>query len=93
MKKKLIVIKCPHCGYEYLPSEIYYANDFLGSPKNIIKDDDGTITYFGGESMNLEEEYVCDNCDHKFKIVANVSFDAEEVKEEDNWEDSSTTII
>ena len=36
-------IRCPHCGCEYLPAEIYLPNDFLGYPTNIIKDEKGEI--------------------------------------------------
>ena len=37
------VIKCPHCGCEYLPAEVFYPKYLLGKPFNIIRDEEGTI--------------------------------------------------
>ena len=31
--KDLVVVKCPVCGQEYLPSEIFLPNDFLENKK------------------------------------------------------------
>ena len=31
--KKFIIVKCPKCGYEYLPAEIF-TRAFLGKPDN-----------------------------------------------------------
>lgn len=67
-------IKCPCCNAEYLPSEIFYPDEFLGTPKDIVKNANGGIEYFSGDSMNLEEEYVCDVCNTKFKVIADVMF-------------------
>ena len=71
---KKTTIRCPHCGWEYLPAEIYYANDFLGEPKNIIKTEEGNVLGFDGEDMNTEETYYCDHCGKQFKIDASVTF-------------------
>lgn len=35
---KYQVIRCPQCGAEYLPGEIYLPKYFLGQPKNVSKD-------------------------------------------------------
>lgn len=67
-------IKCPECGAEYLPAEIFYPDEFLGTPKNIEKDIIGNIMYFGGRDMNLTETYRCDYCKRKLTVEANVSF-------------------
>lgn len=32
------VIKCPSCGWQYLPGELYVSNAFLGQPKKISRD-------------------------------------------------------
>jgi predicted RNA-binding Zn-ribbon protein involved in translation (DUF1610 family) len=75
MEDKPIVIKCPKCGQEYLPAEIFYANSFLGEPKNIVKTPSGAIDFFDGDSMNLEEQYVCDHCGAVLNIKAKVTFE------------------
>lgn len=72
--KQLRVIKCPECGYEYLPAEIYLPNDFLGKPKNIMKDSNGKILGFDGIKMNDTETYKCDNCDTLFEVVSTTYF-------------------
>ena len=33
-----IVIKCPYCNAEYLPSEIIFPKEFFGTPSEILKD-------------------------------------------------------
>lgn len=68
-----LVIKCPECGYEYLPCEIYYPQD-LGRATNIIRDMEGKILYYDGSNMDTEAEYKCDNCKTVFKVDARVSF-------------------
>lgn len=70
-----ILIKCPHCNAEYLPAEIYYPDEFLGKPTNINKiHNTGKLDYYGGKSMNVQEEYVCDYCGTRFYVEALVQF-------------------
>lgn len=40
---KDLVIKCPSCGCEYLPGEIYLPNVLIGQPKDVERDCMGTI--------------------------------------------------
>lgn len=68
-------IKCPHCGREYLPCEIYYPNDFLGNAGEIFKDENGKIITYSGDNMNLDEIFTCD-CGCEFKVSAHISFTA-----------------
>ena len=75
-KKSDIIIKCPKCGREYLPAEIYLPDSFLGKPKNIFKDDNGRIDDYMGKNMDLKEEFICDGCGVKFDIAAKVSFNS-----------------
>lgn len=75
MKPKLLrVIKCPTCGYEYLPAEIYLPNEFLGKPKNIMRTTEGKIIGFDGIKMNDTETYKCDNCLSSFEVVSTTNF-------------------
>lgn len=71
---KKTTIRCPHCGWEYLPAEIYYADDFLGKPENIIKTEEGNVLGFDGEDMNTLETYCCDHCGKSFTVDASVTF-------------------
>jgi len=72
--KQLRVIKCPTCGYEYLPAEIYLPNDFLGKPYNIIRDSSGKIIGYDGNKMNDVETYLCDNCLSEFEVTSTTNF-------------------
>ena len=76
MREKYI-IRCPHCGAEYLPAEIFYPNAFLGRPKNIEKDLSGKILNYMGLNMKPTETYECDFCNRKFTVNANVKFFAD----------------
>lgn len=79
--KREITIKCPHCGMEYLPAEIYYPNHLLGKPGNIEKDSCGNIAYYDGKNMNLYENYMCDSCNTTFAVRAQVTFFTRVVEE------------
>lgn len=77
--KKISYIKCPNCGREYLPAEIYIPNAFFGRPENIERDSlTGEIKNFYGKDMDLVEHYMCDNCNTPFKITARIQFSTSE---------------
>lgn len=78
---KDLVIKCPSCGCEYLPGEIYLPNVLIGQPKDVERDCMGTIITYDGNHMELEETYKCDKCSKSFKVKANISFMASIAKE------------
>ena len=61
-----LIIKCPHCGCEYLPNEIFYPDELLGDASNVVRDENGKIIFHEGNNMNLKEEYVCDWCNKSF---------------------------
>ena len=63
-----LLIKCPYCGREYLPCEIFYPDDLLGNASDIVKDENGKILSYEGTNMNLKEEYTCDWCNKSFTV-------------------------
>lgn len=71
---KKTTIRCPHCNTEYLPAEIYFPDDFLGKPYNIIKDEDGNILGFNGNDMQTVEVFTCDRCGKIFTVDASITF-------------------
>lgn len=74
------IIVCPHCGYQYLPAEIYLPNVFLGKPEDILRESiSGEIQDYFGNSMNLDEKYICDNCNQPFEVHAKIQFNTEGV--------------
>ena len=50
------IIKCPFCGAEYLPSEIYIPSDFLPKFEDLTKDENGKIVAVYERPMNVNEE-------------------------------------
>ena len=79
------VIKCPHCGAEYMAAEIFLPDSLLGKPHDIVKDDNGKIKSFLGKDMNLSESYRCDYCNKKFAVQASIKFNADsKTKDFDN---------
>ena len=91
MLKDLPIIKCPVCGHEYMPSEIFYPDEVFGKQYDITKDDSGCIKFYLGDDPNLDEEFICDSCNSKLKIKMRMSFDVESVK--DDFEEEYVTEI
>ena len=74
-EKKQNYIKCPNCGREYLPVEIYIPDAFFGNPNDIEREyGTGKIIHYMGQNMDLVEHYTCDYCNTPFKVVAKVQF-------------------
>jgi hypothetical protein len=61
-------IICPHCGFQYLPGEIYDPKHFLGQPKDIVRNNVGEILGYEGIVTDLEETYICENCNNVYLI-------------------------
>ena len=83
---KIDKIKCPNCGAEYLPSEIFYPNDFLGKPNHIYKTVDGEILDIDGPAQKFNEEFICDYCnkplnicvEHSYNVTVNIAKDLDD---------------
>lgn len=87
------VISCPHCKYQYLTGEIFYPNDHIGIPKNIVRDALGKILYADykeGYEPNQSEEYICDNCNRPFIVKYETVY---RVKVQEDALDFSTTEV
>ncbi len=86
-------IKCPHCGAEYHPSEIYMPGDLIGKPSEIIKDPLGKILYVGYEEEEepaLVQHFSCDECGKAFVVEAVVSYKT--IKEEEELDFGSKAV-
>lgn len=77
-KASEVRIRCPKCGAEYLPAEIFMPDDFLGRPRNVLRDSDGHIEFYEGQSLGLDETYTCDKCGCVFDVHGTVSFSSSE---------------
>ena len=76
------IIKCPNCGYEYLPGEIFDPKHFLGQPKNIVRNKIGEVLGFEGIDHCPTEEFTCIMCDYQFNVTAKINFVTDEEKQE-----------
>ena len=73
-------IKCPHCGAEYLPVEIFIPDEFFGRPQEVVRrSDNHKIETFYGKLPDLKERYVCDYCRTPFEVQANLDFQVKEI--------------
>jgi hypothetical protein len=76
------IIRCPHCGAEYLPGEVYMPGALIGQPDDIVRDSLGRILYedYFSEDRepSLEEHFTCDYCDKPFVIEATVTYKTRE---------------
>lgn len=70
------IIRCPVCGAEYLPGEIYLPKCFLGQPEYVQRNNDNRIIDCFGNyaTMGLVEHYCCDYCESNFKVFGKVRF-------------------
>ena len=75
-------IICPHCGFQYLPGEIYDPKHFLGQPKDIVRNNIGEILGYEGIASDVEETYICENCNNELRIKAKVTFVVEDTTSE-----------
>jgi len=91
-----VAIKCPHCGYEYIPAEIFFPDQLLGNAKTVIKDALGKILYVEwkpDEEPALTEKWVCDNCGETFKVTASFSFKTEKEVAELDFKNQSVSLL
>ena len=90
------VIKCPHCGAEVHAAEIFYPEQLIGEPKNIIRDPLNRILYVeykeDGEPC-LTEHYCCDGCERDFVVEATISFKAKPEAEEKDFSKLESSLL
>jgi hypothetical protein len=71
---KAPLIKCVHCGAEYIPGEIYMPGALIGQPDDIVRDTVGKLLYEDYFSEDREpnpiEHYTCDYCNKPFIVEA-----------------------
>lgn len=91
-----VAIKCPHCGREYLPGEIFMPGELLGRSRTIVKDALGKILYVEweeDEEPTFTETYICDECGKEFIVEATVSFKTKAQAEELDFSDTSVSLL
>ena len=91
---KTPVIRCPFCGAEYLPGEIYMPGSLIGQPDEIVRDGLGKIIYEDYYTETREpdmiERYICDQCNKPFVVEATITY---KTREEEAEKDFSTQYV
>ena len=67
-------ITCPKCGAEYVASEIFLPDKFLGKCKHVDRDFTNKVVDTLGADMNLKENFTCDFCDTNFDVDTTITF-------------------
>ena len=97
-QKKKATITCPHCGWEYLPAEVFYPGELFGKPKpsSIVRDALGKILYVeyeDNEEPEQQETFECENCGRLFAVEPVVSYKTKEAKEEEDFTDLYVNLL
>ena len=89
-------LKCPHCGAQYLPAEIFMPGAFLGRPDDIVKDSFGKIIY-EDYKVNAEpdmlEHYICDYCNTPFVVEATITYKTMAEEPEKDFSNQYVSLI
>lgn len=72
--KDLPIIKCPVCGAEYTPAEVFMPDSFFGKQTDIFRSMDGQIEFYDGTDPDLTETFTCEHCNTDLSIEAKLSF-------------------
>lgn len=75
--RKTTSFKCPHCGAQYLPGEVFMPGALIGRPEDIVKDSLGKILYEDYTEDNepdMIEHFICDYCDKPFVVEATITY-------------------
>ena len=75
--RKTVSFKCPYCGAQYLPAEIFMPEAFIGRPDDLVKDSFGKIVYEDyqeGKEPDMIEHYICDYCDKPFVVEVSITY-------------------
>lgn len=94
--KSEVVIICPHCKFQYHPSEIFLPDDFTGKPEQVIKDALGKILYVDyqeGYEPNATEHYTCENCGKPFVVESSVSYKVKKEAEELDFSTDKVSLL
>ena len=91
------VIRCPHCGAEYLPGEVYMPGSLIGQPDEVIRDSFGKIIYedyyTATREPDMGEHFTCEYCDKPFVIEASVTYKAKEEAPENDFTTKYVSLL
>ena len=89
-------IRCPHCGHEFVPAEIFYPGELIGKPEQVIRDALGKIIYqeYDDEDMPAQvEHYVCDECGKSFVVEPVITYKVRKEDEAVDFSNLSSSLL
>lgn len=95
-QKNWPVIRCPYCGQELAPAEIFMPGDLIGKPETIIRDALGKIIYQEYDKDNepeQEERFICDECGKPFIVEPIVTYKVRKEDETLDFSDLSASLL
>lgn len=95
-QKKWPTIKCPHCGREYAPAELFVPGELIGAPTEIIRDAIGKIVYqeYGEDDAPTQEtRYRCDGCGKPFVVEPIVTYKVKKEDEALDFDEQSVSLV
>ena len=94
---KSALIKCPHCGAEYLPGEVYMPNSLIGQPDEVVRDALGKIIYedydIPEREPDMVEHFICEYCDKPFIVEASVTYKTKEEAPENDFKTQYVSLL
>lgn len=94
---KTPLIKCPHCGSEYLPGEVYMPGSLIGQPDDIVRDSLGKLIYEDYDSPdrepNMIEHFTCEYCNKPFIVEATISYKTREEAPENDFTTKYVSLL
>lgn len=94
--RKTPIIKCPHCGAQYLPAEIFMPEAFIGRPDDLVKDSLGKILYEDyqeGKEPDMVEHFTCEYCEKPFVIEATVTYKSMAEEPERDFQNQYVSLL
>ena len=94
--RKTPILKCPHCGAQYLPGELYMPGALIGQPEDIVKDSLGKILYEDyteDNEPNMIEHFICDYCDKPFVVEATITYKTMAEEPERDFQSQYVSLI
>jgi hypothetical protein len=94
---KTNIIKCPHCGAEYLPGEIYLPGSLIGQPTDVVRDSLGKIIYEDYDPVDREpdpvEHFTCEYCEKPFIVEAVITYKTKEESPERDFQSQYVSLL
>jgi hypothetical protein len=91
------VIRCPHCGAEYLPGEVYMPGSLIGQPDEVVRDTLGKVIYedYYKESSepNMIEHFTCEYCNKPFIAEAVITYKTREEEPEADFSSKYVSLL